>query len=208
MTPFGCMPPCLFDDPRLQTMPRLGSGSKSSRSDCRALHLGICITIQQLGAFIHTEGPEGFTHSQSMEAFVHQIFGALYFSHCLALINQPLSSSMFNGMLGELCLMVNCVTGGRWRCLQYWLRRTRLNLALLEQLDLIGRTAELARAFGIDFFSVLSRGSQYRVESMMVRLAHTQNYLMLSPAKEQVGPPPPTPLLLTPSAVIMLADHL
>ena len=81
--------------------------------------------------------------------------------------------------------------GGRWRCLQYWLRRTRLNLALLDQLDLIGRTAELARAFGIDFFSVLSRGSQYRVESMMVRLAHTQNYLMLSPAKEQVHPPVP-----------------
>lgn len=78
------------------------------------------------------------------------------------------------------------VAGGRWRCLSYWLRRARLNLALLEQLDLIGRTSELARAFGIDFFSVLSRGSQYRVESMMVRLAHTQNYLMLSPAKEQV----------------------
>ena len=70
--------------------------------------------------------------------------------------------------------------------MSYWLRRARLNLALLEQLDLIGRTSELARAFGIDFFSVLSRGSQYRVESMMVRLAHTQNYLMLSPAKEQV----------------------
>lgn len=80
------------------------------------------------------------------------------------------------------------VAGGRWRCLHYWLRRVRLNLALLEQLDLIGRTAELARAFGIDFFSVLSRGSQYRVESMMVRLAHTQNYLMLSPAKDQVPP--------------------
>jgi len=78
--------------------------------------------------------------------------------------------------------------------LQYWLRRTRLNLAVLEQLDLIGRTAELARAFGIDFFSVLSRGSQYRVESMMVRLAHTQNYLMLSPAKEQVGGGAPRPL--------------
>ena len=88
------------------------------------------------------------------------------------------------------------VAGGRWRCLQYWLRRTRLNLALLEQLDLIGRTAELARAFGIDFFSVLSRGSQYRVESMMVRLAHTQNYLMLSPAKEQVAPLAPALLCL------------
>lgn len=57
---------------------------------------------------------------------------------------------------------------------------------MLEQLDLIGRTGELARAFGIDFFSVLSRGSQYRVESMMLRLAHTQNYIMLSPSKEQV----------------------
>lgn len=88
------------------------------------------------------------------------------------------------------------VAGGRWRCLQYWLRRTRLNLALLEQLDLIGRTAELARAFGIDFFSVLSRGSQYRVESMMVRLAHTQNYLMMSPAKEQVAPLAPAMLCL------------
>ena len=85
-------------------------------------------------------------------------------------------------------MCANGLAGGRWRCLQYWLRRGVSILALLEQLDLISRTAELARAFGIDFFSVLSRGSQYRVESMMVRLAHTQNYLMLSPAKEQVSP--------------------
>ena len=62
----------------------------------------------------------------------------------------------------------------------------RLNLAMLEQLDLIGRTGELARAFGIDFFSVLTRGSQYRVESLLVRMAHSQNYLMLSPDREQV----------------------
>ena len=53
----------------------------------------------------------------------------------------------------------------------------------------MGRTAELARTFGIDFFAVLFRGSQYRVESMMARLAHTQNYLLPSPSKEQVGPP-------------------
>ena len=48
-----------------------------------------------------------------------------------------------------------------------------------------GRTGELARAFGIDFFSVLTRGSQYRVEAMMARLAHTQNYLLPTPSKEQ-----------------------
>ncbi len=35
-------------------------------------------------------------------------------------------------------------------------------LALLDAIDLIQRTCELARVFGIDFFSVISRGSQYR----------------------------------------------
>lgn len=50
----------------------------------------------------------------------------------------------------------------------------------------INRTSELARVFGIDFFSVLSRGSQYRVESMLVRLAHTQNYVLISPGHQQV----------------------
>ena len=50
----------------------------------------------------------------------------------------------------------------------------------------INRTSELARVFGIDFFSVLSRGSQYRVESMYLRLAHTQNYLAISPGNRQV----------------------
>lgn len=40
---------------------------------------------------------------------------------------------------------------------------------------------------GIDFLAVLHRGSQYRVESLMARLAHSQNYLLPSPSKEQVG---------------------
>ena len=63
---------------------------------------------------------------------------------------------------------------------------TRCVFCGVGQLDLVKRTAELARVFGIDFYSVLSRGSQFRVESMMLRLAHTQNYLMLSPSKQQV----------------------
>jgi DNA polymerase elongation subunit (family B) len=44
------------------------------------------------------------------------------------------------------------------------------------------RRCELARVFGMDFFSVLSRGSQFRVESIMYRLARPQNYALLSPA--------------------------
>ena len=61
---------------------------------------------------------------------------------------------------------------------------------MMEQLDMTGRTGELARAFGIDFFSVLTRGSQYRVEAMMARLAHTQNYLLPAPSKQQARAPP------------------
>ena len=37
-----------------------------------------------------------------------------------------------------------------------------------------------------NFQSILTHGSQYRVESILVRLAHTQNYLMLSLSREQV----------------------
>ena len=41
-------------------------------------------------------------------------------------------------------------------------------------------------AFSINIQSVLMHSSQYRLESMLVRLAHTKNYLMLSPSREQV----------------------
>jgi DNA polymerase zeta len=49
------------------------------------------------------------------------------------------------------------------------------------------RAAELARVFGIDFYSVLTRGSQYRVESMMMRLAKPMNYIAVSPTRAQVA---------------------
>ncbi|KAL2641863.1 hypothetical protein R1flu_009450 [Riccia fluitans] len=80
--------------------------------------------------------------------------------------------------------------GGRYHCIEYFIRRAKLTLEIMEQLDLINRTAELARVFGIDFYSVFSRGSQFRVESMMARLAHTQNYLLVSPTRQQVAEQP------------------
>ena len=67
---------------------------------------------------------------------------------------------------------------------QYYLTRAHGNLQLLEQLDLVGRTGELAKLFGIQFSEVLTRGSQFRVESMMLRLARRRNYLATSPRDE------------------------
>ncbi|XP_010553733.1 PREDICTED: DNA polymerase zeta catalytic subunit isoform X2 [Tarenaya hassleriana] len=93
--------------------------------------------------------------------------------------------------------------GARYRCIEYVIRRANLNLEIMSQLDMINRTSELARVFGIDFFSVLSRGSQYRVESMFLRLAHTQNYLAISPGNQQVASQPAMeclPLVMEPES--------
>ncbi|XP_047064420.1 DNA polymerase zeta catalytic subunit-like [Lolium rigidum] len=92
---------------------------------------------------------------------------------------------------------------GRHRCIEYVNSRAMLNLEIINQLDLVNRTSELARVFGIDFFSVLSRGSQFRVESMLLRLAHTQNYLAISPGNQQVATQPAMeclPLVMEPES--------
>jgi len=48
----------------------------------------------------------------------------------------------------------------RWRTVQHYLNRVNGIARILDQLDFVGRTSELARLFGIQFFEVLSRGSQ------------------------------------------------
>lgn len=46
--------------------------------------------------------------------------------------------------------------------MEYFLFRAKANLELIDQLDLIGKTSEFARVFGIEFYHVLSRGSQVK----------------------------------------------
>lgn len=61
----------------------------------------------------------------------------------------------------------------------------------------------MARLFGIDFFSVLSRGSQYRVESILLRISKVKNYILVSPSKQQVAsmdPPECVPLVMEPES--------
>lgn len=42
----------------------------------------------------------------------------------------------------------------------FYVSRVRGTMQLLQQQDIIGRTSELARVFGIQFYHVLTRGSQ------------------------------------------------
>jgi len=51
----------------------------------------------------------------------------------------------------------------RGHAVRHVLRLAELNVLLMDKLDLMRRTSESARLYGIDFFSVLTRGSQYRV---------------------------------------------
>ncbi|KFY07283.1 hypothetical protein V492_07294 [Pseudogymnoascus sp. VKM F-4246] len=73
------------------------------------------------------------------------------------------------------------------KVVDYYLCRVQLNLAILDQNELITRTSEQARLLGVDFFSVLSRGSQFKVESLMFRIAKPENFVLVSPSRKQVG---------------------
>ena len=75
----------------------------------------------------------------------------------------------------------------RAKVIEYYLTRVQANLEILEQNELIPRTSEQARLLGVDFFSVFSRGSQFKVESLMFRIAKPENFILVSPSRKQVG---------------------
>ncbi|XP_023605887.1 DNA polymerase zeta catalytic subunit isoform X8 [Myotis lucifugus] len=91
----------------------------------------------------------------------------------------------------------------RWKMVDHYISRVRGNLQMLEQLDVIGKTSEMARLFGIQFLHVLTRGSQYRVESMMLRIAKPMNYIPVTPTvqqRSQMRAPQCVPLIMEPES--------
>lgn len=66
------------------------------------------------------------------------------------------------------------------------MKRVQMNLCMLDASQVISRSCESARIFGIDFYSVITRGSQFKVESTMLRIAKPENFLMISPSRAQV----------------------
>ena len=76
---------------------------------------------------------------------------------------------------------------GERRVIEYVTQKASLTLGMLTKLDVISRTSEQARVFGVEFENVAARGSQYRVEAMMLRVTKPLNYILLSPTREQVA---------------------
>ncbi|XP_056151151.1 DNA polymerase zeta catalytic subunit isoform X2 [Lampris incognitus] len=91
----------------------------------------------------------------------------------------------------------------RWKMVDHYVSRVRGTTQLLQQQDIVGRTSELARVFGIQFYHVLTRGSQYRVESMMLRVAKPLNYIPVTPSiqqRAQQRAPQSIPLVMEPES--------
>ncbi|KAI4653294.1 hypothetical protein J4E93_001056 [Alternaria ventricosa] len=73
------------------------------------------------------------------------------------------------------------------KVVDHFLTRVQLNLDILEANEIVPRTSEQARLLGVDFFAVISRGSQFKVESTMFRIAKPENFILVSPSRKQVG---------------------
>ena len=84
----------------------------------------------------------------------------------------------------------------RSRVLDYYTQRVGLVHSMEQQIDFIGQTSEFARVYGIEFCDVVAKGSQYKVESMMLRIAKPLNFVAVSPnIQQRVRMNPPGRLL-------------
>ncbi|KAI1612753.1 DNA polymerase zeta subunit [Exophiala viscosa] len=73
------------------------------------------------------------------------------------------------------------------KVIDYFSNRVEIDIQILEANELVPRTSEQARLLGVDWFSVISRGSQFKVESLMFRIAKPENFILVSPSRRQVG---------------------
>ena len=80
-----------------------------------------------------------------------------------------------------------CLARTRHKVVEHYLGQLSAYTEVMARLDLLSRSSELARLFGIRLFEVFSRGSQYRVESSMLRLAKPSNYVPVSPNRQQLA---------------------
>ena len=90
-----------------------------------------------------------------------------------------------------------------YKTLDHVMTRCQGNLQILCNLNLVTRTSEMSRLFGILFFEVLTRGSQFRVESMLIRSAKSNNFIAASPSiyqRAKARAPEHIPLVLEPES--------
>ncbi|PPQ64274.1 hypothetical protein CVT24_008412 [Panaeolus cyanescens] len=113
-----------------------------------------------------------------------------------ALTSYTFENVMFH-VLGRRCAKYSYEVLTKWfnsevpahgaQLIRYMTMRTHANLEILDASEVVDKTAEFARVFGVDFFSVISRGSQFKVESFLFRIGKPENFIMISPSRNDVG---------------------
>lgn len=68
----------------------------------------------------------------------------------------------------------------------YFKQRIDVIMQIIDVKELVLKNVELSRLIGIDFYSNFYRGSQFKVESILIRIAKPENLLLNSPSKTQV----------------------
>lgn len=69
---------------------------------------------------------------------------------------------------------------------KYYMKRVQLMMKIIDIQELITKNVEQSRLIGIDFNSNFYRGSQFKVESILCRIAKAENILLNSVSKQQV----------------------
>lgn len=82
--------------------------------------------------------------------------------------------------------LLNLMNTEFYAFIKYILTELSLICDLVCKTPFLTKSVEFSRLFGIDFFSTLTRGSQYRVESILMTAAHSENYLLRTPTEADV----------------------
>lgn len=59
-------------------------------------------------------------------------------------------------------------------------------LDIMDKLDLVNRDLNMAKVYGIDYESVMTRGSQFRVEAILSKICRSMEHFLLSAGPQQV----------------------
>ncbi|KAF8640582.1 hypothetical protein AX17_000244 [Amanita inopinata Kibby_2008] len=139
----------------------------------------------------------GFRHTSNIRIAGRQVINAWRIVRSEQSLNSYTLENVAFHVLHRRIPHFSCSTLTNWyrspvpahsvEILRYFSRRTAMVVEILDKLEFVTKTAEFARIFGVDFFSIISRGSQFKVESFMFRIAKSENFVMLSPSKNDVG---------------------
>lgn len=106
---------------------------------------------------------------------------------------EVVAAELFNTTCPE---NMNNVLEGRYSGLNsdhaalYIARMAALKIAIVDKLNFLSRTGEIARLYGIYFMRILTRGSQFRVEIMMLLVSRVRGFLLLTAARDDVSQKP------------------